>query len=183
MRSFESSLLLVPSPQPRVKLLDFQATHPLCSAYLPSQCPSGSWLLEGLHTQITFGSCQANLYLLKMSQAEEQTYSAVLPAPPCPDTAQSLGDWPDIPHLIAELSGGPWWAAGPCGHKVLTSRNGQVEGGNRTGSILRAGLHLGPDYGLWAICLVSMETTYQLENQPPHPKEEPQGSPSLKGIL
>ena len=26
------------------------------------------------------------------------------------------------------------------------------EGGNRTGPILKAGLHLGPDCGLWAIC-------------------------------
>ena len=33
------------------------------------------------------------------------------------------------------------------------------------GSILKAGLHLGPDCGLGAICPVSMETTYQLENQ------------------
>ena len=41
------------------------------------------------------------------------------------------------------------------------------EVGNRTGSILKAGLHLGPDCGLWAICPVSMETTYQLENQAP----------------
>ena len=39
------------------------------------------------------------------------------------------------------------------------------EGGNRTGSILKAGLHLELDCGLWAICPVSMETTYQLENQ------------------
>ena len=42
-----------------------------------------------------------------------------------------------------------------------------IEGGNRTGSLLKAGLHLGPDSGLWAICPVSMETTYQLENQAP----------------
>ena len=33
------------------------------------------------------------------------------------------------------------------------------EGGNRTGSILKAGLHPGPDCGLWAICPVSMEKT------------------------
>ena len=43
------------------------------------------------------------------------------------------------------------------------------EGGNRTGSILKAGFHLGPDCGLWAtvsaVCPVSMKTTYQLENQ------------------
>ena len=38
---------------------------------------------------------------------------------------------------------------------------------DRTGSILKVGLHLGPDCGLWAICPVSMETTYQLENQVP----------------
>ena len=45
----------------------------------------------------------------------------------------------------------------------------------RTGSILKAGLHLGPDCGLWAICPVSMETTYKLENQTPW-MEGPQGS-------
>ena len=44
------------------------------------------------------------------------------------------------------------------------------EGGNRTGSILKAGLHLGPDCGLWATCPVSIETTYQLENQAPRRK-------------
>ena len=41
------------------------------------------------------------------------------------------------------------------------------EESDRTGSILKAGLHLGPDCRLWALCLVSMETTYQLENQAP----------------
>ena len=47
---------------------------------------------------------------------------------------------------------------------------------DRTGSILKAGLHLGQDLGgLWARCPVSMETTYQLENQAPW-MEEPQGS-------
>ena len=51
-----------------------------------------------------------------------------------------------------------------------------TEGGNRTGSILTAGLHLGPDLGgLWARCPVSMETTYRLENQALW-MEEPQGS-------
>ena len=45
-----------------------------------------------------------------------------------------------------------------------------VEGRNRTGSILKAGLHLGLDCGLWAICPVSMETSYQLENQAPRRK-------------
>ena len=46
---------------------------------------------------------------------------------------------------------------------------------DRTGSILKAGLHLGLDRGLWAICPVSMETTYQLENQttPTQPKRIP----------
>ena len=44
---------------------------------------------------------------------------------------------------------------------------------DRTGSVLKAGLHLRPDCGLWAIWPVSMETTYQLENLPW--KEEPQG--------
>ena len=46
---------------------------------------------------------------------------------------------------------------------------------DRTGSILKAGLHLGLDCGLGALCPVSMETTYQLENQTPQ-MEEPQGS-------
>ena len=46
---------------------------------------------------------------------------------------------------------------------------------DRTGSILKLGLHLEPDCGLWAICPVSMETTYQLENQAPWMKE-PSGS-------
>ena len=41
---------------------------------------------------------------------------------------------------------------------------------DRTGSLLKAGLHLELDCGLWALCPVSMETTYQLENQlPPTP--------------
>ena len=43
----------------------------------------------------------------------------------------------------------------------------ESEGGNRTGSILKAGLHPGLDYGLWAIHPVSMEMTYQPENQAP----------------
>ena len=38
---------------------------------------------------------------------------------------------------------------------------------DRRGSILKTGLHLGPDSGLSAICPVSMERTYQLENQTP----------------
>ena len=38
---------------------------------------------------------------------------------------------------------------------------------DRTGSILKAGLQLGLDCGLWAIWPVSMEMTYQLENQTP----------------
>ena len=54
------------------------------------------------------------------------------------------------------------------------------EGGNRTGSILKAGLHLGPDCGLWAICPVSMETTYQLENQAPPGRKSPRALWSLK---
>ena len=51
---------------------------------------------------------------------------------------------------------------GPQGEGWGSSRN---EGGNRTSSILKAGLHLGPDCGLWAKCPVSMEMTYQLESQ------------------
>ena len=38
---------------------------------------------------------------------------------------------------------------------------------DKTGSILKAGLHVGPDHGLWAICPVSMETTHKPENQAP----------------
>ena len=45
---------------------------------------------------------------------------------------------------------------------------------DRTGSILKAGLHFEPDCGIKAICPVSMETTYKLENQSPQ-VEEPQG--------
>ena len=44
---------------------------------------------------------------------------------------------------------------------------GDYEEGNRQSRLLKAGLHLGPDYGLSAICPVSMETTYQVENQAP----------------
>ena len=36
---------------------------------------------------------------------------------------------------------------------------------DRTVSILKAGLHLGLACGLWALCPVSMEKTYQLENE------------------
>ena len=42
---------------------------------------------------------------------------------------------------------------------------------DRIGSILKAGLHLGPDCWLRAICPVSMETTDQLENQAPQLEE------------
>ena len=45
-----------------------------------------------------------------------------------------------------------------------------LEGGNRTGSILKAGLQLKLDCGLWVICPISMETTYQLESQAPRRK-------------
>ena len=55
------------------------------------------------------------------------------------------------------------------------------EGGNRTGSIVKAGLHLGPDCGVWGMCPVSMETTYQLENQhPPNPRKSPRALHHLK---
>ena len=62
-----------------------------------------------------------------------------------------------------------------CSYYELRASRGGNKGGNRTGSMLKAGLHLGPDCGLWAICPGSMETTYQLENQGPW-MEEPQGS-------
>ena len=51
-----------------------------------------------------------------------------------------------------------------CSYYELRASGAGNEGGNRTGSILKAGLHLGADCGLWAICPVPMETTYQLEN-------------------
>ena len=44
---------------------------------------------------------------------------------------------------------------------------------DRTGSISKAEPHLGPVCGLWRLCPVSMEMTYQLENQAPW-MEEPQ---------
>ena len=50
---------------------------------------------------------------------------------------------------------------------------------DRTGSMLKAGLHLGPDCGVGAICPVSMETTYQLENQTPR-RKSPRALPLLK---
>ena len=57
---------------------------------------------------------------------------------------------------------------------------------DRTGSTLKAGLHLGLDCGLRAICPVSMGMTYNWKTRPPTPTpmEEPQvsylGSPSPK---
>ena len=69
-----------------------------------------------------------------------------------------------------------------CSYYELRASRGGNEGRNRTGSILKAGLHLGSDCGLWAVCPLSMETTYQLKNQAPW-MEEPQGSPSPKRIL
>ena len=47
---------------------------------------------------------------------------------------------------------------------VLWSFISSAEWGNRTGSILKALLRLGPDCVLWAICPVSMETPCQLVN-------------------
>ena len=43
---------------------------------------------------------------------------------------------------------------------LVTSDLPLKEERDRTGSILKAGLHLEPDCGLWAICSMSMETTY-----------------------
>ena len=65
-----------------------------------------------------------------------------------------------------------WWSESQdaiypyewCSYYELRASRGGNEGGNRTGSILKAGLYLGPD---WAICPVVMEMTYQLENQAP----------------
>ena len=60
-------------------------------------------------------------------------------------------------------------------YELRASRVGNEGGNRRNGSILKAGLYLEPDCGLWAICPVSVEMTHQLENQTPW-MEEPQGS-------
>ena len=70
-----------------------------------------------------------------------------------------------------------WWSESQgaiypyerCSYYELRASGGGNEGGNRTSSILKVGLQLGLDCGLWAIRSVSMETTYQLENQTPPP--------------
>ena len=74
-------------------------------------------------------------------------------------------------------------AAGSCLDKAMCAYSERIvrsfiilkEERDRTGSISKAGPHLGPDCGLWGLCPVSMEMTYQLENQAPW-MEEPQGS-------
>ena len=119
-----TSLLLVPPGQtlerppshfvrePRVKLPGFQTTHPLCTAYLPPSASREADLWEvckGLRG--TFGK---SLPPEDVTGRGTRTYNAILPAPPCSGTAQSLGGWPDIPQLIAELSGRT------CGWEVLT---------------------------------------------------------------
>ena len=66
-----------------------------------------------------------------------------------------------------------WWSESQgaiypyewCSYYELRAPRVGNEGGNRKSSNLKAGLHLGPDCGLWAICPVFMEMTYQLENQ------------------
>ena len=71
-----------------------------------------------------------------------------------------------------------WWSESQgaiyryewCSYYALRASRVGNEGGNRTGSILKAGLRLGRDSGLWTICPVSMEMTYQLENQAPRRK-------------
>ena len=63
-----------------------------------------------------------------------------------------LGKWPYVEYIL-------WGSAND------PPRANMKKETDRTGSILKAGHHLGPDCGLWAICPVSMETTYQLENQ------------------
>ena len=57
----------------------------------------------------------------------------------------------------------PWALIKTCGPELLGLT--LKEETDRIDSILKTGLHLGPDYGLWATCPVSMEMTYQLENQ------------------
>ena len=92
----------------------------------------------------------------------------------------SPGVWPLVTSLTLIINGessthfeGLFWRL----HKTIYANHlvGMKEKTDRTGSILKAGLHLGLDCGLWAICPVLMETTYQLENQAPWMKE-PQGS-------
>ena len=60
-------------------------------------------------------------------------------------------------------------------YELRASKEGN-EGGNRqSSSILKAGLHLGPDCGLWVLCPVSMETNWKIRSHPPT-MEEPHGS-------
>ena len=56
---------------------------------------------------------------------------------------------------------------------------GMKEETDRTGSVLKAGLHFGLDCGLRATCPVSMEVTYQLENQTPPDGRAPELVPRL----
>ena len=75
------------------------------------------------------------------------------------------------PKNLSGLDLGNAWNAGLTWDSALIEHPlGLGEGGNRTGSILKAELNLGPDCGFWVICPVSMETTYQLENQAPRRK-------------
>ena len=63
-----------------------------------------------------------------------------------------------------------------CSYYELRASRGGNEGGNRqSSSILKAGLHLGPDCGLWVLCPVSMETNWKIRSHPPT-MEEPHGS-------
>ena len=83
-----------------------------------------------------------------------------------------------IPYFGSEILAGISIGTGGLLHQSPTTiyyPRTSHEGGNRTGSILKAGLHLGLDCGPWAICPVSMEMKYPLENQAPW-KEEAQGS-------
>ena len=76
---------------------------------------------------------------------------------PCP--VLTVASWPAYRFLRRQVR---------CSGIPISFKNFPLkEETDRTGSILKAGLHLGLDCGLWAISPISMETTYQLENQAP----------------
>ena len=66
------------------------------------------------------------------------------------------------------------------GKGIYLGINLQSEGGNRIGSILKAGLHLGPD---WTLSYMPSIYGKDIPTGKPGPqKEEPQGSPLPKRI-
>ena len=80
-----------------------------------------------------------------------------------------------IPYILQVLIGQCYQCGIEWGRDTETKREWQKDGEremglkeetDRTGSILKAGLHLGPNCRLWAICPVSMEMTYQWKTRP-----------------